>query len=463
MSKLPLVEGVLSYVKKNKYRLSMPGHKGGKGFLGTKAGEEFYSKLVQWDITEVDGVDNLHHPEGIIKEAEELTKELYKSAKSYFLVNGSTSGNLAMIFAALNEGDKVLVERHCHRSVFNGIILRKLTPVYIENEISSQYNAPLSIDEEHFIHAVEEHPDAKAVILTYPNYYGNCAPLNKICSIAHKNNMKVLVDSAHGAHFGMHKELPEHALNLGADMVVMSAHKTLPALTGGAYLHLKNPQDIEQVNFYVSAFTTTSPSYLIMCSLDYSRYFLEEHGQSSYEELIRRAKYWKAQIEDIGPYVIWGEDPTRFSIHVKDGGDGSKLFQYLEENGITPEMCDNSNVVCIFSPFNEEEDFKMLFKILKQWKVEYRELKNDSLYIYPRAEGVYDPWRVVDMPKERLPLKDCLGKISGENLVPYPPGVPLITMGERIDTSHIKALNNYLNKNIEVLGVYDGCINVLRD
>lgn len=172
--KLPLVEGVLKYIKENNIRFSMPGHKGKIGFNSTEIGRELYKNFIDMDITEVEGVDNLHNAEGIIKEAEEALAKFYGSKRSYFLVNGSTSGNLTMIFSTFNEGDKVIVERNCHKSIFNGIILRKLKPVYIKNKINLKYDAPLSIDEEHFLHVLDENRDAKGIIITYPNYYGVC-------------------------------------------------------------------------------------------------------------------------------------------------------------------------------------------------------------------------------------------------------------------------------------------------
>jgi arginine/lysine/ornithine decarboxylase len=209
LSKLPLVEGLLEYTNENNIPFAMPGHKGGQGFLSTDIGKEIYSNILKIDITEVDGVDNLHNPDGIIKEAEELLSRFYKSRKSYFLVNGSTSGNLAMIFSAFSEGDKVIVERNCHRSIFNGILMRKLKPIYIRNKISSKFNAPMSVDMEHFLSLIEDNKDAKGIIITYPNYYGVCPNLKLIINEAKKYNMKVLVDSAHGAHFGVYDVLPD--------------------------------------------------------------------------------------------------------------------------------------------------------------------------------------------------------------------------------------------------------------
>ena len=308
MSRLPLVDGVLKYIKEKNISFCMPGHKGGLGFLKTMQGKELYENFIKGDITEVDGLDNLHHAEGIIKESQQLLSEYYGSIKSYFLVNGSTSGNLAMIFSSFNEGDKIIVERNCHRSIFNAIIMRKLKPVYIKNKIHSKYDAPFPLDKEHFLYLINENKDAKGIIVTYPNYYGICFDLPYVIEIARKYDMKVLVDAAHGAHFGASKLLPKNPLKMGANMVVMSAHKTLPSLTQTAFLHVGEGIDISKVDFYVSAFLSTSPSYMFLCSMDYARFYIQEYGENDYEELIKICQFNRDKINSLGKFYILGQE-----------------------------------------------------------------------------------------------------------------------------------------------------------
>jgi len=453
LSKLPLIEGVLKYVEENNLSLCMPGHKGTLGFLSTPEGRRLYEKFINCDITEVDGVDNYHHPEGIIKDSQELLSKFYESKKSYYLVNGSTSGNLAMIFSSFNEGDEVIVERNCHRSIFNGIIMRKLKPIYIKNKINKEYNAPLSIDMEHFLCLLRENKNAKGIILTYPNYYGVCADLELIVKKAKEYGMKVLVDSAHGAHFGMHSKLPESAVKLGADMVVMSSHKTLPSLTQTAYLHVGEEVDIGKVDFYVSAFTTTSPSYMLMCSMEYARFYLEEYGKTDYEALIRRSEEYKGKIEAETIVRILPSEPTRYVLNLPKGYSGSKLFNYLKLKGITAEMCDNSNVVLIFSPFNDENNFKKLYKTLMECDFqglmeEYKEVLTINI-----PESKMMPFQVMEKQKSKVSLKEAEGKVSAVNIVPYPPGIPVIMMGEIIDKYCINMIEYYLSNDIAVLGI----------
>lgn len=483
MSKLPLVEGVLKYVKENNIYFCMPGHKGGIGFQNTKIGEELYENFLKADITEVDGLDNLHHPEGIIKESLDLLSEFYGSKKSYFLVNGSTSGNLAMIFSSFKEGDKVIIERNCHRSIFNGIIMRKLKPVYVRNKISKKYNAPMSIDMEHFLSLINKHKDAKGIIVTYPNYYGICTNLELIISEAKKYNMKVLVDSAHGAHFGVNEKLPQSALKLGADMIVMSSHKTTPSLTQTAYLHVnKNSNiDINKVDFYVSSFLSTSPSYMLMCSMDYARYYLQEFGEEGYRKLIDLEEIYKEKINKLEWLHVLSEDDivkemdfknpkypvldlSRFVINVKEGYSGHKLLKYLRSKKIQCEMSDFRNVVLLFSPFNKEEDFIRLYEALNECDV--NKLKDDliinieDVYI-PKAKLL--PYEVLDKKKKKINIDESLGKICAEEVVPYPPGIPLLNAGEFIDNKILNMIKYYMKQKITVLGLENNKITVVEE
>lgn len=492
MSELPILEGVLKYVRENNISLSMPGHKGGKGFYNTSIGREFIDNILKLDITEVDGVDNLHNPEGIILEASKRLSEFYGSEKSYFLVNGSTSGNMIMIFSSFNEGDKILVERNCHRSILNAIIMRKLRPVYIESNISKRLNAPISINLEHFLQVLKENIDAKGIIVTYPNYYGICSNLGFIIDEAKKHNMKVLVDSAHGSHFGVYDELPESAVKLGADMVVTSSHKTLSSLTQTAYLHVNNGQDIEKVDFYFSAFLSTSPSYLFLCSMDYSRFYLEKYGFNEYKNLLKVMKVYRDKINKIKGlrvigkndieelnrenhnYVIdkkshipnlnkaWNIDLSRYIINLDQGYSGYLLLEYLRKMGIQAEMGDSSNVVLIFSPFNNEDDFEKLYQALKSCDLEQLKCKEIPIIQYkiPRMEMI--PFEVINKKKEFVDLSNSIGRISATNIVPYPPGVPILSMGELIDIEVLETINYYKDSKVDLLGISNSKIEVIK-
>ncbi|GAA0121118.1 aminotransferase class V-fold PLP-dependent enzyme [Clostridium faecium] len=472
MSRLPLVEGLLKYVEENNVPFSMPGHKGGRGLSYTKEGMKFLNNIVSCDITEVDGLDNLHNPNGIIKESLELLSNFYGSEKSYFLINGSTSGNLAMIFSNFNEGDKIIVERNCHRSIYNGIIMRKLKPVYIKNRMNYKFDAPFSIDKEHFSRIIQENSDAKGIIITYPNYYGICCDLSYIVNEAKKYNMKVLVDSAHGAHFKANKKLPKDALELGCDMVVESSHKTIPSFTQTAFLHVNHGIDTEKVDFYISSFLSTSPSYMLMASMDYGRFFLETYGEESYDKLLELCDEYRTKINELENFHVISKedlysdidlDKTRYIINIKSGYSGHKLLEYLREKKIQCELSDARNVVAIFSPFNDKNDFEALYKALKECNIDkLREERVEALEVeIPKLKLL--PYEVIEKKKVKVDINSSLNKICGVSIVPYPPGIPLVMPGEIINKDVIEYINYYVKNNVTILGAEENKISVLEE
>jgi arginine/lysine/ornithine decarboxylase len=466
LPKLPLITGVLKYTEENNISFCMPGHKGGKGLLDTAEGKRIYDNLTSLDITEVEGVDNLHHPEGIIKESQQLLSEYYGSRKSYYLVNGSTGGNLAMVFSAFEEGDKVIIERNCHRSLFNALILRKLNPLYVQNKISSEFDVPLSMDIEHLFDTMRKNPDTKGIIITYPNYYGICTDLKRIISEARKYGMKVLVDSAHGAHFGAADVLPESAVALGAQITVMSAHKTLPSFNQSAFLHAGEGIDTAKTDLYASMFMSTSPSYMLLCSMEYARFYLQEKGMEQYALLAERLEKYRKKINSMEHLHILGIedkngdiydiDCTRFIISLEKGFSGHKLFSYLKSKGIQAEMKDNRNVVLIFSPFNTEEELEVLYKALSECDFESLKEKYVNLKLGEIPQLKLKPFEALNLDKELVPMDSSSGRICCEAVVPYPPGIPILNIGEAIDENAIRLIKYYLENEVTVLGVKDG-------
>jgi len=476
--RLPIVDALLKYKKEENSYFAMPGHKMGKAYEDTKEGKILLDNFINFDITEVEGLDNLHNPTGIIKEGQEQLANYYGSKKSYFLVNGSTSGNMIMIFATFKESDKIIVERNCHRSVFNSIILRKLRPIYVMNEVSEKYDAPFSINKKHLFKLIKENQDARGILLTYPNYYGICTELEEIVKEAKKYNMKVLIDCAHGAHFGVIDELPDNPLKLGCDMVVQSAHKTLPSLTQTSFLHVNCDELLDEVNFYTSVFLTTSPSYLFLASMDYSRYYLQKYGSKDYSILINLCGEYRKKINHIGFYHIIDEhdiikkssstrnkvyiDKTRYIINVPKGFSGHLLLDYLKANKIQCEMSDSRNVVLIFATSNTRDDFDKLYRILK-------ECNKDTLidqYVKPMQFEIplIDklPWETLNMKKVECSIKDSINKVCGQAIVPYPPGVPLIMPGEIITKDIIDTIGYYIDNNVTLLGVKENNLIIIK-
>jgi len=476
--RLPIVDALLKYKEEENSYFAMPGHKMGKAYEDTKEGKIILDNFIKFDITEVEGLDNLHNPTSIIKEGQEQLANYYGCKKSYFLVNGSTSGNMIMIFATFKEGDKIIVERNCHRSVFNSIILRKLKPIYVMNEVSEKYDAPFSINKKHLFKLIKENQDARGILLTYPNYYGICTELEEIVKEAKKYNMKVLIDCAHGAHFGVIDELPDNPLKLGCDMVVQSAHKTLPSLTQTSFLHVNCDELLDEVNFYTSMFLTTSPSYLFLASMDYSRYYLQKYGSKDYSILINLCEEYRRKINLIGFYHIIDEhdiiknssstrnkvyiDKTRYIINVPKGFSGHLLLDYLKANKIQCEMSDSRNVVLIFATSNTRDDFDKLYRILK-------ECNKDTLidkYVKPMQFEIplIDklPWETLNMKKVECSIKDSINKVCGQAIVPYPPGVPLIMPGEIITKDIIDIIGYYIDNNVTLLGVKENNLIIIK-
>ena len=468
MNKAPLLEELLKYKSENNLILSMPGNKSGKGFLRDELGKRLKDSLGELDITEVDPLDNLHNPEGVIKEAQELLAKTYKVKKAYFLVNGSSSGNLAAIFSAFKEGEEVLVERNCHKSIYNALILRKLKVIYIDAVVDNNLGIFLPPKEDEINNALRKAKDPKGIILTNPNYFGIYYDLEKTIEKLRKEGLKVIIDSAHGAHFGFNEKLPKSMATLG-DYVVVSAHKTLPSLTQGAFL-LVNSMD-DSIEFYLKAFMTTSPSYLIMASLDYSRYYLDNYAKGDYDNLIERAEKYRKDINLLNKvYIVsnkdieenYNIDKSRYLMIVEEGYSGHKLLEYLRSKKIQSEMSFSRGVVLILSPSNTDKDFQKIYSAIKELNMDI--LKTEESIVefsksYPKK--VLEPYEVFNFKYKYMNLKESIDKVSKEFIVPYPPGIPVVCPGEKITSEVIDILMSYINNNLSVIGVENNMIKVV--
>ena len=377
---------------------------------------------------------------------------------------------MASIFSAFNEGDEVLVERNCHKSIYNGLILRKLKPVYIEANIDLDNGILLPCSEKNIEDALIKAKDPRGIILTSPNYYGISCDLEKILRKLKANGVKILIDAAHGAHYGINKKLPESMVRL-AHYVVLSAHKTLPALTQGAYLLVNDIYS--NVEFFISAFNTTSPSYLIMSSLDYARYYLENYGDSDYDSLIDLAEVYKNQINSLDKVIILSQDDiegnykldkSRYIMTLPVGYSGNKLLEYLLENKIQSEMSFSRGVVLILSPFNTREDFEKIYQAIMFLDIET--LKDEEKNIgYVNLEKIkrLEPFEVHNARFEEVEINHAAGRISKDFIVPYPPGIPLVLPGEEITEDVVKAIRWYQGKCISILGIYYNRIKVIKN
>lgn len=458
---LPLLQALIDYHKEENTIFSMPGNKCGLAFSRDEIGSYLRENLGRLDITEVDPLDNLYHPEGVIKESQELLAKYYGVKKAHFLVNGSSSGNLSSIFAAFNEGDEVLVERNCHKSVYNGLILRKLKVRYIEPVVFGDGGLFLPPDKNNIYSALQKCDNPKGIILTYPNYFGISYDMEEIIKDLKKRGLKIIIDEAHGAHYGVCENLPENIAPI-ADYTVVSAHKTLPALTGGAYLLVNDEND--NIDFYISAFMTTSPSYLIMASLDYARFYLSKYGEEDYRSLINKAEKGKKKVNELCKVRVLSKeelpkgyeiDLSRYVLVLPKGYSGGKLQDYLRSKKIQCEMSFFSGVVLLLSPVNVDSGLEKLYKALEELDMDL--IKNEEKSIkfnYVIPEKGMEPYEVFNHKGELVKLDYANGKIVKEAIVPYPPGIPLVSSGEKITQEIIEEIKGYLNEGISILGVH---------
>jgi arginine/lysine/ornithine decarboxylase len=354
--------------------------------------------------------------------------------------------------------------------------MKKLQPIYIKNFISKKYNAPISIDMEHFLQKLESEKDIRGIVLTYPNYYGIACDLDFIVKACKKKGLKVLIDCAHGAHFGISTLLPENPIRLGADMVVMSAHKTLPSLTQTAYLHIGERVNESMVDFYVSAFSSTSPSYIFMAAMDYARFYLDRYGKEGFENTIKIVNQYRAKINELKGFHVLNQedvreeykgysislDNSRMMINIDKGYNAHAVLDYLRSKGVQCEMSDGFNLVLIASPFNTIEDFEALYNALMRCHLEKFATNYIDVNVNDIPERVLLPWQVEDKKWELVNVKDSIGMISAANIVPYPPGIPLIMMGEIIDKDVINMIQYYLNNGVTVLGIEEQKIRILK-
>ncbi len=443
----PFLRGLQKFVERDSISLHVPGHKG-----GTLSGlpTDIQSAL-RYDLTELEGLDDLHEPDGIIKEAQNRLAALYGSTKSYFLVNGSTVGNLAMIYAVCSAGDTVIVQRNAHKSIINGLELTGAQPVFITPPWDEAVCAAGVVELEQIEMALTQFPHAKAVILTYPTYYGSVGQgLQKVIKRCHERDIPVLVDEAHGAHFVVGEPFPSSALTLGADIVVQSAHKTLPAMTMASFLHVNSKLiSYEVVAHYLQMLQSSSPSYLLMASLDDARAYAELYDEQDKEYFLACRKMFITSLRGILKLqVIEAEDPLKLLLRVP-GYSGFQLQKQLEEQAVYVELADTFQVLLVLPLLRKAMAFR--FKeitsriqasvnqlVVTQKTIEMCELPlvNEEI-----SQLTYTAGSLKKMKKIWLPYDQVSGRIAAATVTPYPPGIPLIIAGEKITNQHVQVIN----------------------
>ncbi|OIJ17571.1 hypothetical protein BKP37_03515 [Anaerobacillus alkalilacustris] len=446
--RIPLFEALLAHRKREPLSFHVPGHKNGAVF--SEYGAELYRPLLSMDVTELTGLDDLHNPTGVIKQAENLAADWYRSKQCFFLVGGSTVGNLAMIMATCKAGETVLVQRNSHKSILNGLRLAKVHPIFLQPEFDEIAQIPTNLKEAFVLDTINKYPYAKALIITNPNYYGYSMSLESIIKEAHKHKMVVLVDEAHGAHFSHPSNFfPKSALEYGADIVVQSAHKTLPAMTMCSYLHYNSSLiSLKKLTYYLQLLQSSSPSYPLMASLDLARHFLASISEKDIEKTIFDIKTFKDDINKIPQLKIvenklYKTDPLKVTIQSCCELSGYELQQLLEEEGIYTELADPNNILMVM-PLLNTINLRRIGEIIKckikDYSVIERSTVTHRLFEKKCTSLALSYEDMEDEEEELVPLTKSVGRIISEEITPYPPGVPLLVTGEQIEMEHVKYL-----------------------
>ncbi|MEC0373104.1 aminotransferase class I/II-fold pyridoxal phosphate-dependent enzyme [Paenibacillus chibensis] len=505
----PLYEALYEYKNSRQASFHVPGHKKGRAYA-PEGGAGFLEQVMEADVTEITGTDDLHHPEGVIRDAQQLAAECFGAEESFFLVGGSTSGNLAMILTVCTKpGDLLLVQRNVHKSVLNGLMLAGAEAVFLQPQLDESSGLLTAPAPEKVAAALASYPEARGVLVTMPNYYGMGTDLAPIAEVCHRHDVPLLVDEAHGAHYGQHPLLPASALASGADVVVQSTHKMLAALTMGAMLHVQGPRvNRGLLRQRLAMVQSSSPSYPVMGSLDLARRLLHVQGAEAFTaglaavEALQRglaelprfgllqpqARQQEGLAAGSAAAAYTAQDPFKVVIYDRTGGlSGYELQRRLEARGCIPEMSDDRYVVLLYSLGSTEEDTCHLLEALTHIGIEKADAQPASFstgadaspghsIAYPsEAEKTFvefstwnnshtshfsKPVRFSLTPLdpdeiEAVPVQVSAGRRAAEMVIPYPPGIPMLYPGEPITAAAAVHLQQLAQAGAKCQGVQD--------
>ncbi|MBQ3115187.1 MAG: aminotransferase class I/II-fold pyridoxal phosphate-dependent enzyme [Clostridia bacterium] len=395
----------------------MPGHKG---------------KISFYDITEIDGADNLACPKQEILTAQNNIADIYKSKNSFISVNGSTGAVLASILSTCKNGE-IIMDRQCHISAINGVILSRAVPHFIYPKIHSFFGVGMGITPNQVQEAINKYPNSKAVLITSPTYYGVCSNIKGICEIAHNHGIPVIVDAAHGAHFAFDEKLPECSIEAGADIVVHSTHKTLNCLTQGALAHISgNIIDCNSFKKHLNMVQTTSPSYLLMQSVEQSVYDAKKCDYKKLIDICEEVRE-KSKIKTLCD-GFYDYDKTRLVFN------GKNIDLHFAKKNIIIEMYDGYNAVLIPTPYNKNRDFKRLINAVADCTLE----PSPNNKVLPNADVFMAPYEAYNMETVRLPKKEATGKICAEIIYKFPPCMPVLCPGEIVTEDVLDYIDEYI-------------------
>ena len=463
----PLEEAMIAHRLNRVVPFDVPGHKGGRGnkeltdFLGINC--------LKADVNSMKPLDNLCHPVSVIKEAQELAAEAFHAEHAFFMVTGTTGAVQAMIMTTCKAGEKIIMPRNVHRSAINALVVNGAIPIYVNPGVNKRLGIPLGMGVEDVKKAILENPDAKAVLVNNPTYYGICSNLREIVKLAHEHGMKVLVDEAHGTHFYFGENMPVSAMNAGADMAAVSMHKTGGSLTQSSLLLCGKDINADYVRQIINLTQTTSGSYLLMASLDIARKNLSMNGKELFAKTVKFAEYARDEIYKLGGYYAFGDelcdgdaffafDKTKLSVHTRDIGlAGIEVYDILrDEYGIQIEFGDLGNILAIISAGDRALEIERLISSLSEIKRLYSKDKAglfDHEYINP--DVTMPPQKAFYGDKKLVPLGESTGKVCGEFVMCYPPGIPILAPGERITDEIIEYIKYAKKKGCSLTGTQD--------
>ena len=463
----PIYDALQNYLKNRIVSFDVPGHKQGKGHKALV--EAFGQKCVSMDLNSSKPLDNLTHPTGVIREAEELAAEAFGAKQAFLILNGTTAAVQNMIFSTCRKGDKIIMPRNVHKSVINAMVICGAEPVYVNPGVNPELGISLGMSLAEVKHAIEQNPDAKAVFVNNPTYYGVCSNLAELVSMAHAAGMYALADEAHGTHLYFGEGLPLSAMKAGADMSAVSIHKTGGSLTQSSILLLGKGADAEGVRQTINLTQSTSGSYLLMASLDIARKNLSLNGKEIFAKVLSLASYARQEVNKLEGFRAFGRDiingdtvfdfdETKLSVHTRAMGlAGIEVYDILrDEFGIQIEFGDIGNILAIISVGDRELEIERLLGALSEIKRRFsKEPMNmlDHEYINPLV--AMSPQKAFYADKRTVAITQSSGKISAELVMAYPPGIPILAPGERITEEIIDYIRYAKEKGCVMTGTRD--------
>ncbi|NLF79928.1 MAG: aminotransferase class I/II-fold pyridoxal phosphate-dependent enzyme [Clostridia bacterium] len=469
----PLYEALEQFRQRRVVPFDVPGHKRGRGnpelvkFLG--------EKCLSIDVNSMKPLDNLGHPSSVILEAEQLAAEAFGAAHAYFIVGGTTAAVQSMLLYACREGEKIILPRNVHQSVVNTLVLSGAMPIYVDPEVEPRLGIPLGMRLAAVEAAIAAHPDAKAVLVNNPTYYGVCSRIEAIAELAHRHNMLLLADEAHGAHFYFGADFPAAAMAAGADLAAVSMHKSGGSLTQSSILLAGAAIDAGGLRQTINLTQTTSASYLLLASLDLSRRNLALNGREIFAKVRQLSAYARDEINLIGGYVAYGKelinhdsiydfDDTKLSVFTLDIGlAGIEVYDLLrDEYDIQAEFGDVGNMLAYISIGDRPRDIERLVNALAEIKRRFgRTPIALPVQAYPEPRLMLSPQQAYFAAKTTLPISASAGRVSGESVLCYPPGIPVLAPGEMITPEIIDYIRFSKDKGCLVTGTRDQAVELI--